>query len=287
MRARGNGIEIEYETFGDEGAAPLVLVAGFAQQLIRWDDAFCVQLARRGFRVVRFDNRDVGLSTKLQGAPRLNLPAIFGGDRSTVPYSIEDMADDTAGLIESLGLGSTHMVGVSMGGMIVQSLAIRHPGRVKSLASIMSTTGDPRVGQPSPEALATLMRPVSRDRAENIENGVLSWRTLRSPAHPFDTGAVREYVTRAYDRSFYPAGVARQLAAILSQADRTAALGGVTVPTVVIHGADDPLIHVSGGEATARAIPNARLQLIAGMGHDMPEGLFGTLIDAITENAQR
>jgi pimeloyl-ACP methyl ester carboxylesterase len=174
-----------------------------------------------------------------------------------------------------------------MGGMIAQTLAVRHPAHVRSLASIMSTTGDRSVGQASPETLAVLMRPPSRDREANIDGGVLAWRALRSPAFAFDEEAVRDFVTRAYDRNFYPAGVARQLAAIVSQRDRTEALRGARVPAVVVHGADDPLIHVSGGEATARAIPGARLLVVPGMGHDMPRGLWGTLLDAITENAQR
>jgi pimeloyl-ACP methyl ester carboxylesterase len=287
MRAKVGSLEFEYETFGKEGAPPVVLVQGFAQQLIRWDERFCARLAELGFRVIRFDNRDVGLSTKLESAPLPNLPAILGGDRSSVAYSIEDMADDAAGLIDALGLGPAHVVGISMGGMIVQTLAIRHPARVRSLASIMSTTGNRRVGQASSEALAVVMRPPSREREANIESGVAAWRALSSPGYPFDEQGVRAFVARAFDRCFYPQGAARQMAAIASQPDRTEALRRIRVPTVVVHGADDPLVHVSGGEATAGAIEGARLVVVPGMGHDMPEGVWPVVLDAIASNAAR
>jgi pimeloyl-ACP methyl ester carboxylesterase len=215
------------------------------------------------------------------------LPAIFSGDLSSLAYSIEDMADDVGGLIEVLGLGAAHVVGISMGGMIAQALAIRHPARVRSLASIMSTTGDRSVGRPSPEALAVVMRPPSRDREANIEGGVGAWRALRSPGYPFDEQAVRAFVARAFDRCFYPKGAARQMAAIGSQRDRTEALGRIVVDTVVLHGAEDPLVNVSGGEATARAIEGARLVVVPGMGHDMPAGVWPIVLDAIATNAAR
>jgi len=287
MRARTSWLELEYEAFGDEEAPPLLLASGFGQQLIAWDERFCLQLASRGLRVVRFDNRDAGLSTKLDGAPRPNIAAILGGDRSTVAYSIEDMADDAAGLIEALGLDSAHVVGLSMGGMIAQALAIRYPGRVRSLASIMSTTGDGAVGNGTPEVLALVMTRGPTERPAAIEHGVLFWRTIGSPGYPFDEAAVRDRVARAYDRCFYPEGIARQAAAVVSQRDRTEALRGVRVPAVVIHGADDKLIHVSGGEATARAIPGARLIVLPGMGHNLPEAVWPIVIDAIAENVKR
>jgi len=280
-------VELEYETFGNEGDPAVLLVMGFSQQLTAWDVGFCTHLAGRGFRVIRFDNRDVGLSTKIEKAPRPNIPAIFGGDRSTVAYGIPDMADDAAGLLDALGIEAAHVVGVSMGGMISQTLAIRHPARVKSLVSIMSTTGDPRVGHATPAALQVLMtRPPSK-RAEYIENGVAVWHILRSPGFAYDEARGRERIALAYDRCFYPEGPARQLAAILSQPDRTEALGKVKVPTTVIHGAEDPLVNRSGGEATARAIPGARLLIVPGMGHDLPEGVWTTVIDAIVETAKR
>jgi pimeloyl-ACP methyl ester carboxylesterase len=285
MRAQSNGLELEYETFGRASDPPVVLVMGFTEQLTAWPEEFCAQLAGRGFHVVRFDNRDVGLSSKVETGVRLDLGAIFGGDASTAPYSIEDMADDTAGLIDALGFESAHVAGVSMGGMIVQSLAIRHPQRVRSLASIMSTTGDRRVGQASPEALMFMGKPAPAERDANIENAVHAWRALRSPGFPFDEARVRDKAARAYDRSYYPRGVLRQLAAIVSQRDRTQVLAEVRVSAVVIHGTEDPLVHVSGGEATARAIPGAKLVRVPGMGHDLPEGAWPVLIDAIAKNA--
>lgn len=287
MRAETNAVDLEYETFGDRQDPAVLLVMGFSQQLIAWDVRFCAQLAARGFYVIRFDNRDVGLSTKIEKAPRPNIPAIIGGDRSTVGYGIADMADDAAGLLGALGIGAAHVVGVSMGGMIAQSLAIRHPARVKSLVSIMSTTGNRSVGHASPEALQVLMTRPPTQRDEYIEHGRKVWNILRSPGFPHDEADGRARVGLAYDRCFYPEGPARQLAAILSQPDRTEALGKLTIPATVIHGAEDPLVHRSGGEATARAIPGARLLVVPGMGHDLPEGVWTTVIDAIVLGAKR
>lgn len=284
MRARANGLEIEYETFGDAGHPPMLLIMGFAQQLITWDERFCEQLAARGFYVVRFDNRDIGLSTKIESAQLPNIRAILAGDTSTVAYSIEDMADDTAGLLEALGFASAHIVGLSMGGMIAQSLAVRHPKRVRALASIMSTTGDARVGHALPETLGLISKRAPTERDANIEHGMCVWSALRSPGYPFDEPRVRERVARAFDRARCPDGVTRQLAAIVSQRDRTESLRDVRVPAVVIHGADDPLIHVSGGEATALAIPGARFLTLPGMGHDLPEGVWPVVIDALVGN---
>ncbi len=287
MRARANGLELEYVTFGRPSDPPVVLVTGFSQQLIAWEPAFCVQLASRGFHVVAFDNRDVGLSTKIETSLRPHVSAILRGDRSTVPYGIEDMADDTAGLIEALGLGPAHVAGVSMGGMITQSLALRHPDRVRSIVSIMSTTGDPSVGHATPEALAVISKRAPTEREAFIKYGVQGWHILRSPGFSHDEARGRERVALAFDRSFTPDGVARQFAAIASQRDRTAALRAIHVPATVIHGADDPLINRSGGEATARAIPGAKLIVVPGMGHDLPEGAWPIVIDAIVENARR
>jgi pimeloyl-ACP methyl ester carboxylesterase len=286
MRVRARDLELEYETFGTAADPPVVLVMGFSQQLTAWDARFCAQLAARGFYVVRFDNRDVGLSTKISSAQRPNIPAIAGGDLSTVAYGIEDMADDTAALIEGLGLGAAHVVGVSMGGMIVQSLAIRHPIRVKSLVSIMSTTGDRSVGHATPETMALVAKRAPSEREANIEHGLRVWHQLRSPAFQYDEAQGRERLARGYERQFYPEGVARQAAAIVGQHDRTAALRELRIPAVILHGADDPLIHVSGGEATARAIPGARLVVVPGMGHDLPEGVWPIVIDAIVANSR-
>jgi pimeloyl-ACP methyl ester carboxylesterase len=287
MRAHANGIELEYETFGNRSDPAVLLVMGFTRQLISWDDEFCQALAARGFFVVAYDNRDAGLSSQVASKVRPNVMAILGGDLSTMAYGVEDMADDAAALIEALGLGSANVVGVSMGGMIVQSLAIRHPERVKSLVSIMSTTGDHSVGHAAPEVLALIMERPPREREAAIEHSARTWRALRSPAFAYDDAEERVKVARHYDRAFRPEGSARQAAAIAGAKDRTAALAEVKVPATVIHGESDPLIGVSGGEATARAIPGARLLRVPGMGHDLPPGLWSLVIDAIVETSSR
>lgn len=287
MRVSVRDLALEYETFGAVGAPSVLLIAGFAQQLTSWDPLFCEGLAARGFFVVRFDNRDVGLSTKLDGAPRPKIPAIMSGDLSSMAYRIEDMADDAAGLVESLGLGKAHVVGVSMGGMIAQSFAIRHPGRVRSLVSIMSTPGDRSVGQPAPDTVALVMQRPPMERAENVDHGMHVWQKIRSPGFAHDEVQGRDRIARNYDRCFHPQGVARQAGAIVGQRDRTADLANVRVPVAVIHGAEDTLIHVSGGEATARAIPGAKLTVVPGMGHDLPTGVWPIVIDTIALTADR
>jgi pimeloyl-ACP methyl ester carboxylesterase len=285
--ALSTGIEIEYDTMGDAGAPTLVLVMGFSMQLVAWDPRFCELLAGRGYRVVRFDNRDVGKSTKLARAGMPEFPRIMAGDRSAAPYGIEDMADDLGALVAALGVPAAHLVGASMGGFIVQETAIRHPGRVLSVTSIMSSTGDRTVGTPRPDALAAIMAPPPLDRAGAIERAVSIVRVIGSPGFPFDEDRVRRRAAEAYDRDHDPAGAARQAAAIFTQRDRTADLARVRAPTLVLHGADDPLIHVSGAEATARAVPGARLVVVPGMGHDLPEPAWPTLVDAIVDNARR
>jgi pimeloyl-ACP methyl ester carboxylesterase len=285
-QATCNGIEIEYDTFGDEGGAPLLLVMGLGAQLVAWDDEFCELLAAGGFRVVRFDNRDVGLSTKTEG-PLPDIVAALGGDASSANYTLNDMADDAAGLLDALGISAAHVVGASMGGMIAQTLAIRHPDRVLSLCSIMSTTGNRNVGQPTPEAMQILLRPVAQTRDEALEMGVAATRAIGSPGFPFDEARARDRAGRAYDRCYHPMGVARQLAAIMASGDRTEALAGVTVPTVVIHGDGDPLVTPSGGEATASAVPGAELVMIEGMGHDLPPEVWPQTVQAIVSNASK
>jgi len=270
--ATANGITIEYETFGDPAAPPVLLIMGFAGQLTLWDPGFCADLADAGFYVIRYDNRDVGLSTWLDDTGEPDLLALLGGDASA-PYSIADMAADAAGLLDALGLDAAHIVGVSMGGMIAQAFAIDHPARVRTLTSIMSSTGDPTVGQPDPDALAALVPAPPTSRQEAMDQGVVMWRTIGSPGFPFDEAMVRERAGAAYDRAFHPAGNSRQFAAIATQPDRTAPLAAVTAPTLVIHGEADPLVDPSGGRATAAAIPGARLHLVPGMGHDMPQEL--------------
>ncbi|MPZ89414.1 MAG: alpha/beta fold hydrolase [Nitriliruptorales bacterium] len=282
-----NGIEIAYETFGDPTKPPILLIMGLGVPLLGWEEDLCHQLACSGHLVIRFDNRDVGLSTHLHDAGASDPLAVASGDTATAAYLIDDMADDTSGLIEALGLEAAHLVGVSMGGMIAQAATIRHPARVRSLTSIMSTTGDRSVGQPTQEALVVLMQPLAVTREEGAERAVESFRVLGSPGFPPDEESVRSRALRSFDRAYDPAGVSRQLAAILASADRTPGLREVRAPALVIHGDSDPLIDVSGGRATAAAIPGAELEIIEGMGHDLPRGAWNRMIDRISEIIQR
>jgi pimeloyl-ACP methyl ester carboxylesterase len=286
-RASANGIEIEYEEEGDPEGRPLLLVNGLGGQLVAWSPELREAFASRGFRVIRFDNRDSGLSTWFDSA---GAPDVAGGWSEPEPppppaYGLEDMADDTAGLLDALGIDAAHLFGISMGGMIVQSFAIRHPQRLLSLCSVMSTTGEPGVGPPTPEALAVLLRIPARDRESRIEQSVEGFRVIGSTAYPFDAERERARAEVAYDRGYHPAGVARQLYAIVAAADRTAALGEVTAPTLVVHGEADPLIGVGGGRATAAAIPGSKLIVFPGMGHDLPLALLPEMVDAVVANA--
>ena len=286
-RCHANGIEIEYDEFGSPSNPAMLLVMGLSMQLTGWEPGLCERLADRGFHVIRFDNRDIGLSTHFDRAPVPNLEAVLGGDESEVTYLLADMADDAAGLLEALGIGAAHVVGVSMGGMIVQELLLRHPDRLLSACSIMSTTGASDVGHPSPDAAAALLSPPPTSREDVIERGVETWRILQSPAYPMPESTLREQEAAFYDRCYYPAGAVRQLAAILSSPERTAGLKVVTTPTLVIHGEADPLINVSGGRATAAAIPDAILRTYPGMGHDLPPELWDSFVEEIAANAAR
>jgi pimeloyl-ACP methyl ester carboxylesterase len=277
-KTRVNGVEIAYETFGEEGRPPLLLAMGLGAQMIGWPDDFCTALAV-GRHVIRFDNRDVGESQWLDG--RVDLAACFAGDTSTAVYTLEDMADDAAGLLDALGLDSAHVVGASMGGMLAQTLAIRHPRRVRSLTSIMSTTGEEGAGQATEEATAALLSAPARTREEAMERSVAVGRVIGSTGFVRDEEAVRERAGRAFDRGVNPDGFARQLAAVCASGDRTEALRSLDVRTLVVHGEDDPLISVSGGIATAAAIPGAELWTVPGMGHDLPRGLWPELIARI------
>jgi pimeloyl-ACP methyl ester carboxylesterase len=286
-RAHTNGIEIEYDTFGSPGDPAMLLIMGYRTQMIGWDEDFCAELAMRGYHVIRFDNRDVGLSTKIEGRPLPDLAALFRGDHASVVYTLEDMASDASGLLDALGIGKAHVVGASMGGMIAQLMAIRSAEKVSSLASMLSTTGDRSVGNPTPQALLALSTPAPVLREPFVDYCVEVSRVIGSSAFPPDEARFRIRAGRAYDRSFYPAGVLRQFAAVWVAGDRTEALAGLNVPSVVIHGAADPLVTPSGAEATARAIPGARLLMIAGMGHDLPREVWPTIIGALVENAER
>jgi pimeloyl-ACP methyl ester carboxylesterase len=284
--APANGIELCYVEDGDPAGDPLLLVMGFTAQLTSWPQALVDELATRGFRVIRFDNRDCGLSTKLDGV-EADPFGMMAGNGAEPPYRLADMAADAVGLLDHLGIESAHIVGASMGGMIVQSIAVNHPERVRSLCSIMSTTGAPSVGQATAEATAALLAPVPNNRDEAIERGVVATRVIGSQTHPLSEAEMRERAAAAYDRSYYPQGAIRQMAAIFAGPDRTEGLGGVTVPTLVIHGTQDPLVQVDGGRATAAAIPGAELLELADMAHDLPGHLTETIAAAIEKNARR
>jgi pimeloyl-ACP methyl ester carboxylesterase len=283
----GGGIEIAYQTFGDRSDPPVLLVMGLATQMLGWPLGFVNALVERRHFVVRFDNRDIGLSTHLHDAPAPDVLAALAGDTSSASYSLSDMAADTAGLIDALGLESAHVVGASMGGMIAQTLAIGHPDRVRSLTSIMSTTGHRSVGQASKTALAVLLAPPARSRDEAVERLVNTYRVIGSPGFEFDETALRERAALSYDRGYDPAGVARQLLAIHASGDRTPSLRTLRIPSLVLHGAEDPLIHVSGGRATAGAIPDAQLVVVDGMGHDLPRELWPLLMGHIAGLVER
>ncbi|MEV0200956.1 alpha/beta hydrolase [Nonomuraea sp. NPDC050691] len=277
MKARNvgpAGIDVVYERLGDPAAPPVLLIMGGGGQLIHWPDGFCRSLVSHGLHVIRFDNRDAGLSTHFHDAPVPDLPAVLAGDLSSVSYTLTDMAADTAGLLDALGLDSVHLVGTSMGGMIAQAVAIEHPGRVRSLTSMMSTTGDRNVGQPRPEALAELTGPPAVTREDAIERTVKAFRVLGSPGYPADEEEVRERAGRAYDRSHDELAFLRQAVGVVASGDRTPWLRSLSVPTLVIHGADDLMCDVSGGGATAAAVPGAQLVVFDGMGHDLPAALW-------------
>jgi pimeloyl-ACP methyl ester carboxylesterase len=290
--ARGVGpahIDIAYERLGDPKAPPVLLIMGLGTQLIGWPDGFCEELLGRGLQLIRFDNRDVGQSTHMTGAPMPNMIAAMAGDTSSAAYNLSDMAADTVGLLDALGLGSVHLVGASMGGFIAQTIAIEHRARVRSLTSIMSSTGDRSVGQLHPEALALFAAPPVVTREDAMQRVVNTFRVIGSPGFPADVDAIRDRAGRAYDRAFDPMGMMRQGIAVLASGDRTPRLREVAVPALVIHGAADKMCDVSGGRATAAAIPGAELLVIEGMGHDLPRALwpqFATAIAAVVKRGE-
>jgi pimeloyl-ACP methyl ester carboxylesterase len=283
-RTHANGIDLEYLIEGDSTDTPMLLVMGLGAQLITWPQGFVDALCERGFLVIRFDNRDAGLSTKFEGLPAI--AALLSGDPSSAPYLIEDMANDAAELVRQLGLPKVHVVGASLGGMITQALAIHHEELFLSVCSIMSTTGNRAVGAPTGEAVSALLRPIASNREEAIEASVEGSRVIGSPGYAVGEETLRARAAAAYDRSYCPEGTARQLAAVLASPDRTDGLRGVRVPFLVMHGEADPLVTLSGGQATAEAVPGAKLITYPGMGHDMPEALWDDFADAIAANAE-
>jgi pimeloyl-ACP methyl ester carboxylesterase len=285
--APANGIEIAYQEVGDSGAEPLLLIMGLGTQMVAWDERFCAMLAERGFRVVRFDNRDIGHSTMIESAGMPGRLEVLRGKRATAPYLLRDMAEDTFGLMDHLGIESAHVVGVSMGGMIAQTMAIERPSRVRSLVSMMSTTGNRRLGWPTWKAFGALMSSYPRSREAYVQRAFKTFGVIGSPGYPMDRERLAQVAGEMYDRSHNPAGVIRQMHAVSASGDRTPALRRLDLPTVVIHGAEDPLVRPAGGRATAAAIPGARLRMIEGMGHDLPRELWPTFCQEISDNATR
>ena len=287
-----NGIQIEYDTIGNPSSPPLLLIMGLGGQLIHWGEDFCRQLADRGLFIIRFDNRDTGLSTRFEaaGLPDMSelLDAHLQGQPIQAPYTLDDMADDAAKLLEALDIEKAHICGSSMGGMIAQTLAIRHPQRLLSLISIYSTTGNPDLPQSQPEAMEALLTPQPVERQAYIDFNVITMQAIAGSGFPFDEQFIRSISALAYDRAFYPPGVGRQMMAVMAQENRTSALASVTVPTLVIHGTADPLVPAAHGKDTADAIPGAQLLLVEGMGHDLPhiKGPWPQVIDAIVDHTR-
>jgi pimeloyl-ACP methyl ester carboxylesterase len=285
--APSNGIEIAYQEVGDPDGEPLILVMGLATQMIAWDDELCMMLAERGFRVVRFDNRDIGRSTKLDTARVPGRTDLLLRRRETAVYLLSDMAADTVGLMDHLGMESAHVAGISMGGMIGQTIAIEHPDRTRSLVSMHSTTGSRRVGQPTLKVFALMLADAPRDRDAFVQRIRRTYELIGSPAYTTDEERLLRVAESSWERGHNPRGVLRQLHAIVASGDRTAALRKLDLPVTVIHGTRDTLIRPSGGRATAAAIPGARLHLIEGMGHDLPRELWPVFADEFAETASR
>ena len=291
---RANGMTLAFDAFGSEDAEPLLLVSGLGVQMIRWASPFCESLAALGYRVIRFDNRDVGLSTHLDDAPVIEMTALAQalqrGERLTLPYTLTDMAADAVGLLDALGIDRAHIVGRSMGGMIAQVIAAEHPRRTLSMVSIMSSTGNRELPPPSPEAMSALTRPApdpARDEPAYLDHCVATARVIASPGFGFDEPAYRAQALAELKRAYNPAGFSRQIAAMITAGDRRARLNTIVAPTLVAHGADDRLIPVAGGRDTAASIKDSRLMVIEGMGHDLPIELHETFALAIAANARR
>ncbi|WP_341713334.1 alpha/beta fold hydrolase [Erythrobacter sp.] len=289
--ATANGIEIHYEEHGDPANPPMLLIMGFGAQLTLWPDELVEALAAHGFHVIRYDNRDIGLSHKFHGvkAPGLIKMTLLSklGFKPKVPYTLADMADDGAGLLDALGIAKAHIVGASMGGMIAQHFAARHADKALSLTSIFSTTGNPKLPPARPEAMKVLVtRPASMDEEVLVEHGMKLARTIGSPGYPADEDRLRERTRATVRRSVYPEGPTRHLSAIVADGDRRPMLKGISVPTLVLHGEDDPLVPVEGGRDTAANIPGAQIKTIPGWGHDLPLELVDEVADAIAAHAK-
>jgi pimeloyl-ACP methyl ester carboxylesterase len=281
-------VELCYQTFGSPDDDPLLLVMGLGGPMTWWEPAFCEALAAQGFFVITYDNRDVGRSTKVPGrVTRRMILRAFSGLRVSAPYTLSDLGADGFALLDHLGIDTAHIAGISMGGMIVQTMALDRPGRVRSMASIMSTTGRRTVGWQHPQLAPLLLARRTNNRKAYVASSAKLWRIIGSPLYPDTDEAIRERAGDTYDRGVSAAGVARQMLAILTQPDRTRLLHSLRIPTVVIHGLSDRMVHSSGGRATAQAVPGAELLLVPGMGHDLPAELQDTFVSAIRRNADR
>jgi pimeloyl-ACP methyl ester carboxylesterase len=285
--APANGIEIAYQEAGDPDGEPLLLIMGLGTQMLAWDEGFCALLVERGFRVVRFDNRDIGHSTMIDRAGTPSRIDMLSGRRATAPYLLRDMANDTFGLMDHLGIDAAHVVGASMGGMIAQTMAIERPERLRSIVSMMSSTGNRWLGWPTLKAFRVLFAEYPRSRDAYIARAFRTFGTIGSPGYPTDRERLARLAGEMYDRSHNPAGVLRQMHAISASGDRTQALRRLELPATVIHGAADPLVRPAAGRATARAIPGARLRMIRGMGHDLPRELWADFAGEIDATAAR
>lgn len=291
-KVRANGMQIEYETFGEPSSPALLLIAGLGGQMIGWDEELCQEWARRGLYVIRFDNRDVGLSTKIEeaGIPDLKaaLAARERGEKVDAPYTLDDMADDAVGLLDALKIDKAHICGISMGGAIAQTIAYRHPSRVRSMTQVYATTGNPELPQAKPEIIELLLTPPPKEREDYVNYMLKLYRTIAGPGFPFDEVWHRKLASRSYERAFYGPGKARQFMAILAHGNRKPLLASITSPTLVIHGADDPLVPVAGGIESAEAIPGAQLMIIKGMGHDMPHGsAWPLIVEAVVAHVRK
>jgi pimeloyl-ACP methyl ester carboxylesterase len=282
-----NNVSIEYDTFGERTARPLLMVMGLGAQLIHWRAVFCEQLADAGHYVIRFDNRDTGLSEKFGhlGVPNIAEMMLRSqqGEPMEAPYSLDDLAADALGVLDALEIAEAHICGASMGGMVVQAMAINAPGRIKTLTSIMSSTGNPELPGSREDAMAAMLSPAASNRDDAIERSYKVSRVIGSPGFPAPEADVKARAAEAFDRSFYPEGVARQMAAIAAHGNRKPALGGLSIPALVIHGKDDPLVPIEGGLDTHAALRGSQLRVIDGMGHDLPESVWPEIVGSITE----
>jgi pimeloyl-ACP methyl ester carboxylesterase len=291
-QARVNGINLEYEVHGADDGEPLLLIMGLGVQLTRWPQGLYEKLVARGFRVIRFDNRDVGLSTKFSGAPTIEsvIGALMQGQKPDIPYTLDDMAADSVGLLDYLGVDHAHVAGASMGGMIGQLVAADYPERVRSFTAIFTSTGNPGLPPAQPDAMAVLTTRApdpNKDMEAYLAHSIRSSRTIGSGAYPLEESYLRERALRDVQRAYEPLGVARQIAAVIANGDRRPKLANIKAPVVVLHGDADPLVPLEGGKDLAANVPGAELRIVPGMGHDLPPALYDAIADAITSAAER